>query len=60
MALVEIDRNMDLNTWRAKMKDNIAIFAIGNGFLPFLFELREDRDVVFRNGTHFLGSWRMY
>ena len=42
------------------MKGSIAIFVTGNGFLAFLFDLREDRYAIFCNGPYFLLSWGMY
>jgi len=48
------------STLKANMKGNIAIYAIGNWFFSFLFELCKDRAMIFCNGPYFLGSWGMY
>jgi hypothetical protein len=32
----------------------------GNGFFPFLFEKKEDRDLIFRSGPYFMGGRGMY
>lgn len=44
----------------ANDEGEIALSAVDNGFFIFLFEIKEDRDVVFRNGPYFFGSRGMY
>lgn len=46
--------------WKYKMKGNLAIFAVGNGFFSFLFKYKEDKEVIFRNGSYFFGSRGIY
>jgi len=47
-------------TWKSMMKGNIKLYACGNGFLNFLFEIKEDKDVILKNKPYFFGSSGMY
>jgi len=40
--------------WKSMMKGNLGVFAVGNGHFVFLFECKEDKDIVFQNGPYFL------
>lgn len=46
--------------WNSIMKGEIPLSTVGNRFFVFLFEFKEDRDVVFRNMPYFFGSRGMY
>lgn len=55
--------SMDLwidQTRRSKTKGDINLYARGNKLFAFLFELKEDRDAIFRDGPYFFGSRGMY
>lgn len=56
-------RSMDAwikKTLTPTMKGEIALFVVGNGFFIFLFENKEDKEVIFRNGPYLFGSRGMY
>jgi hypothetical protein len=36
------------------------IFFVGEGYFSFLFEIKEDRDLIFRSGSYLLGARGMY
>jgi hypothetical protein len=36
------------------------IFIVGEGYFSFLFEIKEDRDLIFRSGSYLLGAMGMY
>lgn len=38
------------------MKANLGVFSVGNGFFALLFQLKEDKEVIFRNDPYFFGS----
>ena len=42
------------------MKGEISLSVVGNGIFIFLFENKEDKEVVFCNGPYFFGSGGMY
>ena len=42
--------------WKPITKGNFGIFTVYNCFFAFIFEHKEDRDIVFQNGLYFFGS----
>lgn len=42
------------------MKGNNALFSRGNGYFAFLLELKDNRDLIFRNGSYFFWSKGMH
>lgn len=45
-----LSRSMEVwieKTWKPMMKGNIALNAVGNDIFSFLFEPKEDRDMIF-------------
>lgn len=42
------------------MKGNSSIYAYGNDFFSFLFELKDDKDVIFRNNPYFFRARGLY
>lgn len=47
-------------TWKPKMKGEICFYACRNVFFAFLFELKEELDVIFRNNPYILVLSGMY
>jgi len=50
-----IERN-----WNATIQGKIAIRFCGRGYYTFLFESKEDRDLIFRNDPYFMDSKGLY
>jgi len=46
--------------WNAMTQGKIAIRFCGRGYYTFLFESKEDRDLIFRNGPYFMDSRGIY
>lgn len=46
--------------WIPPIKGSMNHFFYGKGFYAFLFELKEGRDLTFRNSPYFLGAWGMH
>jgi hypothetical protein len=44
----------------ALIKGKLSYFLCGQGFYAFLFELKEDHDLIFRNGSYFMDTRGMY
>ena len=42
--------------WRPQLKHNVICYAVGRGYFIFEFTSKEDRDLVFRNGSYFMGN----
>jgi len=50
---------LDLN-WKKMIQGQVSLTFCGKGFFVFLFEKKEDRDLIFRSGPYFMGSRGMY
>jgi hypothetical protein len=50
---------LELN-WKKKIQGHMSSAFCGKGFFAFLFENKEDRDLIFRNGPYFMGARGMY
>lgn len=46
--------------WNATTQGKIAIRFYVRGYYTFLFETKEDRDLIFRNGPYFMDSIGLY
>jgi len=46
--------------WNANTQGKIVICFFGRGYYTFLFETKEDRDLIFRNGPYFMDSRGLY
>jgi len=46
--------------WSANIHGKIAIRFYGRGYYTFLFESKEDRNLIFRNGPYFMDSRGLY
>jgi len=46
--------------WNTMIQGKIAIRFCGRGFYTFLFESKEDRNLIFRNGPYFMDSRGLY
>jgi len=46
--------------WNANTQGKIAIHFCGRGYYIFLFEMKEDIDLIFRNGSYFMDSRGLY
>ena len=46
--------------WNSIVQGKIAIRFCGRGFYTFLFESKEDRNLIFRNGPYFMDSRGLY
>ena len=46
--------------WRPQLKNSVTCYAIGRGFFVFEFITKEDRDLVFRSDSYFMGSQGLY
>jgi hypothetical protein len=46
--------------WKPLIKGSLNHFFCGRGFFTFLFEFKEDRDLIFHSGSYFLGARGMY
>jgi hypothetical protein len=46
--------------WKPLIKGLLNQFFCGRGFFTFLFEIKEDKDLIFRSGPYFLGARDMY
>jgi hypothetical protein len=46
--------------WKSLIKGSLSHFFYGRGFFAFLFEFKEDMDLIFRSGLYFLGARGMY
>ena len=44
--------------WRPLISKNVASYSVGRGY--FLFESKEDKDLIFRNGPYFMGPQGLY
>jgi hypothetical protein len=52
---VWIDKN-----WKLHLKVRMSHSFCGRGFFTFLFEEKEDRDLIFRSGPYFMGARGLY
>jgi hypothetical protein len=46
--------------WVSLIKRRMNHFFYSKGFYTFFFEFKEDRDLIFQNGSYFMGPWAMY
>ena len=46
--------------WRPQLKNPVTFYAVGRGFFIFEFISKQDRDLVFRSSTYFMGSQGLY
>jgi hypothetical protein len=46
--------------WRPLIKNSVTCYAVGRGFFIFEFISQEDRDLIFRNGSYFMGTQGLY
>ena len=46
--------------WKVLIKGRLQMFTCRRGFFPCLFENKEDRDLIFRNGPSFYGFHGIY
>ena len=46
--------------WRPLIQGEVQQSLCGQGFFVFLFEKKEDRNLIFRNGPYFMGPRGMY
>jgi hypothetical protein len=50
-----VDKN-----WKPLIKGNLSHAFCGRGYFAFLFETKEDMDLIFRSGPYFMGTRGMY
>ena len=55
--LVEVWLNKN---WRTLIQGEVQQIFCGKGYFAFIFEKKEDRDLIFRNGPYFMGPRGMY
>jgi hypothetical protein len=46
--------------WKPLIKGSLNNFFCNRGFFTFLFEQKEDKDLIFHSGPYFLGERGMY
>jgi len=46
--------------WSVMIQGKIAIRFCGRGYYTFLFESKEDKNLIFRNGPYFMDTRRLY
>jgi len=46
--------------WRKLIKGQLSTAFCSKGFFAFLFEKKEDRDLIFHSGPYFMGARGMY
>lgn len=46
--------------WTPLIEEGIKSYFVGKGFFVFVFELAEDRSLIFRNGPYFMGPQGLY
>jgi hypothetical protein len=46
--------------WRPLITSSVTCYAVGRGFFLFEFISRDDRDLIFRNGSYFMGPQGLY
>jgi hypothetical protein len=46
--------------WRPLIKSSVTCYAVGRGFFIFEFISQEDIDLIFRNGSYFMGTQGLY
>ena len=46
--------------WRTLIQGEVQQIFCGKGYFAFIFEKKEDRDLIFRNGPYFMGPIGMY
>ena len=46
--------------WRTLIQGEVQQIFCGKGYFAFIFEKKEDRDLIFRNGPYFMGPRGMY
>ena len=46
--------------WRTLIQGEVQQIFCGKGYFTFIFEKKEDRDLIFRNGPYFMGPRGMY
>ena len=46
--------------WRALIQGEVQQMFCSKGYFAFIFEKKEDQDLIFRNGPYFMGLGGMY
>jgi hypothetical protein len=46
--------------WRPLITNSVTCYAVGRGYFIFEFISQEDRDLIFRNGSYFMGTQGLY
>jgi hypothetical protein len=46
--------------WHPLITSSVTCYAVGRGFFLFEFISRDDRDLIFRNGSYFMGPQGLY
>ena len=46
--------------WWPLISNNVTCYTVGRGFFLFEFITKEDRDLIFRSGTYFMGPQGLY
>ena len=46
--------------WRTLIQGEVQQIFCGKGYFAFIFEKKEDRDLIFKNGPYFMGPRGMY
>jgi hypothetical protein len=56
-------KSMDIwvqQNWMVLIKGKLSYYFCGRGFYAFLFELKEDQELIFRNGPYFMCTRDIY
>ena len=56
-------RSVDIwlnKNWRTLIQGEVQQIFCGKGYFAFIFEKKEDRDLIFKNGPYFMGPRGMY
>ena len=48
------------NNWRTLIQGEVQQIFCGKGYFAFIFEKKEDNNLIFRNGPYFMGPRGMY
>ena len=41
--------------WKPLIKESVSSFFVGKGYFVFVFESKQDKELIFRNGPYFMG-----
>ena len=46
--------------WKPLIKEGVKSYFVGKGFFVFVFENPDDKGLIFRNGSYFMGPRGLY